>query len=75
MNTYRITDLFTSTEIDHAAKIWRKNPTGCNAALVLMINPLLPRIQERTGQENSASYLAYMLEYVFISSGMSEHLP
>jgi hypothetical protein len=63
-----IGDIFTDAEISKAGKLYNlyRGSGNLNKVLVQQIvEPVLPRINEQTGRENSAAYLAYAIEYVF----------
>jgi hypothetical protein len=63
-----IGDILTDAEIKKAAGLYDlyRGSGDLNKVLVQQIvEPVLPRINEQTGRENSAAYLAYAIEYVF----------
>ena len=67
--SYKLGDLFTEEAIDRAYTAYvqaKSHGTPPNAALVAVIEErALEAINEKTGQQNDARYLAYLLEYVF----------
>jgi hypothetical protein len=59
----RLGDLFTEAEIDQAIKLWNESPeTFHKRAKVEIVEPAIPRINARTGQQNDAGYFAYAIE-------------
>ncbi len=66
---YKLGDLFTEEAIDRAYTAYvqaKSKGTNPNAALVAVIEEhALEAINAKTGQQNDARYLAYLLEYVF----------
>jgi len=62
-----IGEIFTEDEINRAIKLYTSVPTHlfatrCDAEIVA---PVIHRINEKTGQQNSSRYLAYMLQNLF----------
>lgn len=68
---YTIGDLFTDAEVAKALGIYNQAPFGTFARRCAadVVTPALDRINKKTGQENDALYLAYMIEHSFISAG------
>jgi hypothetical protein len=67
MPNFAMGDIFTDAEIKKAGKLYNqyKGTGTLNKVLTQQIvEPVLPRINEQTGQQNSAAYLAYAIEYV-----------
>ena len=60
--TITLAELFTDKELQRATKLFAK---GFNAQIVAdqVVTPVLPRINEKTGQENNALYWACALQY------------
>jgi hypothetical protein len=69
-----ISDFLTVSEVVAAIKIYRDAKAGTFAAKCAeeIITPVLPRINEKLGQENHPLFLAYMVEYVFMQTGVKE---
>lgn len=63
MNQLMLGELLTPPEIARAVEIVKAH-TLPHKQLLDFVTPLMPRINERTGQENSAKYFAYLLEGV-----------
>lgn len=77
-----LTDLFTEKEIDDSFKIiadhWTvlpaelygrdQVPALTDTLVEKIVDPVLPRINEKTGQQNDARYLAYVLQYAYIKT-------
>jgi hypothetical protein len=69
--TYKVGELFTEAEIQKAIHLYASLPSHlfaqrCDAEVVA---PVLHRINEKTGQQNSSRYLAYCLQNLFNMSG------
>jgi len=71
-----ISDFLTVEEVVRAIKLYRDARAGTFAELCAekIITPILPRINKKLGQENHPLYLAYMVEYVFIETGVKEKI-
>lgn len=67
MKTFALGDLFTETELEEAHKIYLEGggEHTLNYALTKFVEPRMEHINQVTGQENDARYIAYMLEAVF----------
>lgn len=67
--TITIGELFTEDQLAQAREIvlasFRKTP---HKDLLGMVTPLMPHINEVTGQENSADYFAYLLESIVMEN-------
>jgi hypothetical protein len=68
----QVGELFTEDEINRAIRIYCTVPqhlfaTRCDTEIVA---PVIHRINEKTGQQNSSRYLAYMLQNLFNMSGL-----
>ena len=65
-----IRKLFGDDELRSALQIIRDIPSGKGRTdrLVEVVRPALPSINEKTGQDNDARYLAYALEYALSKS-------
>lgn len=63
MESYRLDELFTEDEIKMLLDIYRTSRS--HAAMVQAVMPLMEKINDVTGQDNDASYIAYALEYSF----------
>lgn len=67
-----VTDFLTAEEIDRAIRLYGETlgkgifATRCAAEIIA---PVLPRINEKLGQENDAKYLAYAVEYALAQAG------
>ena len=65
MKSITIADFLTEAEISQAVRMWTEDPrTFHKRVLTEILEPNMARINKALGQENDASYLAYMLEYV-----------
>lgn len=76
MEWVQIGEIFTKAETDKALEIYKE--TGGNGgtafidrAVKEITEPALPRINAKTGQENHARYLAYMLEFAIVHSSLA----
>lgn len=61
-------EFLTDEQIEAALRIYEAHKgTGRVAGLIAsqVIEPILPAINAKLGQDNNAGYLAYMCEYVF----------
>lgn len=66
--TFMIGEIFTVEEIKKALAIWSTDRTNFHRrALAEIVEPAMDRINETTGQENDARYLAYALQFVVVS--------
>lgn len=63
MGYMKVTDVFTTEEIEAAQRIVDDKAEEKHARIVKMLQPSWERIDRETGQENSLPYLAYVLEY------------
>lgn len=65
-----ITDFLTPEQITKAWKMYENGPahTFVKRCAEEIIEPNLPEINEKLGQENNALYLAYAVQYVFNSA-------
>lgn len=64
--TYQLGELFTVQELVQAQHIYDTDrPNFHRRVTDAIVTPALPRINEKTGQENDAGYLTYALEHVF----------
>lgn len=72
MKNIAITDFLTESEIHSATKLYRTASPGTFAKRCdeEIITPNMARINAALGQENDARYLAYCVEYVFLSLGV-----
>jgi len=72
----RISDFLTPEETIAAIRIYGEAREGTFAKKCAdeIITPVLPRINKKLGQENHALFLAYMVEYVFIQTGVKKKL-
>lgn len=63
--TVAIGELFTAEELDRAKALYVAADPGTFARRCAeeIVAPILARINEKTGQENDARYLAYAIEY------------
>jgi hypothetical protein len=61
----QLIDIFTREELKAITRIWAEvgGTTKLHERLCDYIQPLMKRIDEKTKQENSIHYLAYVLEY------------
>ncbi len=62
-NTLKLKDLFTTKEIKEFIYIYQLNKSNPIEHLENFLAPLMPKINEITGQENSIKYFAYFLQY------------
>lgn len=61
-----IGQVLTEAQIVAALRIWRRDRKVFHRRVAdEIIRPALPEINRKLGQENSADYLAYALEYAF----------
>jgi len=72
MKKVHISDFMTVDEVVAAIKLFRDSPEGTFAhkCAAEIITPALPRINKTLGQENHPLYLAYVVEHVFITTGV-----
>jgi hypothetical protein len=66
MNVVTISKIFTLAELAKAERIIATTRGGTDRITRLaneITIPALPRINDKTGQENDARYFAYLLEY------------
>lgn len=70
MKTVQVGDLFTEDEIAQATVLWWhvEDHRFARLCATLIVEPILPRINAKTGQENDALYLAYMLQCVIMGA-------
>lgn len=66
---YKMGELFTDAELQTAAKICAVETTPNKRLVAEVVAPVLPRINETTGQENSAQFIAYALEFALTRKG------
>ncbi len=67
MKTTPLGDIFTQAQIDAAMTIWLMDRNQFHKRVIAeIVEPAMPQINEKTGQENDAGYMAYMLEAVFM---------
>jgi len=68
-----IGELFTDAEIRRAVDIFEADDGKFHERLLHeIVEPVMPRIAETTGQENNANYMAYVLEYAVVAA-LTEH--
>lgn len=60
--TVRIGDMFTDAEITKMRKLFKEGKRAKDIAAEV-IEPVLKRVNESTGQDNDALFLAYAIEY------------
>jgi len=70
----RLSDFLTVEELVEAIKMYRETGEGtfANKCAEEIITPILSRINAKLGQENHPLFLAYMVEYALIESGVKE---
>lgn len=70
--TFTLPDILTTDEIARAVALYAtaKPGTFAKRCAAEIIEPVLPRINAKLGQENNAAYLAYGVQYVLSTSGM-----
>lgn len=61
-----INDVFDAAQLRQLKKVYREHygKSDLHSKLVQAITPMMPKIDERLGQENDPNYLAYMVEYL-----------
>lgn len=63
-NEVAIGELFTDENINAALALVESGSDALHERLLHeIVEPAMPRINEVTGQDNSADYMAYLLEY------------
>lgn len=64
--TFKSGDIFHVDELRAAIKLYETHGPGSrlHAELRDLVDPIMPRINATTGQENDADYMAYVLEYI-----------
>lgn len=71
MKTIALGDFLDDSELKAAALIWRKDRSRFHRRILdEILLPNMQRINSRLGQENSPDYLAYAMEYAFMSEGL-----
>ncbi len=68
MTSYTVGELFTGLELTAARQLYLDSPPGsfCDNVVNVVLTPnVMARINAKTGQENNARYLGYMLEHLF----------
>jgi hypothetical protein len=75
-NKVAISDFLTVEEVVTAIKLYRIARAGTFAEKCAeeIIEPVLPRINEKLGHENHPLYLAYLVEYVFMETGVKQRI-
>jgi hypothetical protein len=68
-----IAEFLKNDEVKRAARLYADCERGEFAKRCAdeIIAPVLPRINETLGQENDPKYLAYMVEYTFMRTGVA----
>ncbi len=64
-------DFLTQEQAKHACVLWARHGSGkafIDAMVAEIIQPSLPEINRKLGQENDPRFLAYAVEHVFIQS-------
>jgi hypothetical protein len=71
-----IADFLTVEEVVEAIKLYRDAREGTFAQKCAdeIITPVLPRINNKLGQDNHPLFLAYMVEYVFMQTGVKDKI-
>jgi hypothetical protein len=71
-----VSDFLTVDETITAMKLYQKAREGTFAKKCAkeIITPILPRINEKLGQENDPLFLAYTVEHIFICTGVKEKM-
>lgn len=71
MKMVNIGELLTDKELAKAREIYRTTKLGerHKALVAQVVEPAMKHINEVTGQENDAGYIAYALEYAIASTG------
>jgi hypothetical protein len=67
-NSIRLGDLFDEAELRRlmtTVVVTRRTHGTVNKALVPLLEPLMPRINQRTGQENDVRYIGYLIEAAY----------
>ena len=74
MKHISIKDFLTNSEVTAALRLYLVAEPGTFARKCAeqIITPVLPRINEKLGQQNDARFLAYMVEHVFIETRVKE---
>lgn len=67
MKNIKLTDILTHDELVKAVALYNTcdAPEFNRRLATEIIAPAMPRINQSTGQENDARYLAYAIEYAF----------
>jgi len=66
MKTATIHDFLTEEQIKKCQEICENNGLPNKVLVEQVIQPNLEEINKKLGQENSASYLAYVVEFAFL---------
>lgn len=66
--TLTLKDFLTTQEIRTAIRLWKtkQSTQQFHREMMEMLKPIMPRINERLGQENDIGYLSYAVEYVMM---------
>jgi hypothetical protein len=72
----KIADFLTVKEAVKAAKLYNEAEPGSFArrCAAEIIEPVMPRINRKLGQENHPLYLAYLVEYIFLQTEAKERI-
>lgn len=66
-------EFLTPEQISTAVKIWRTDRANFHTRILAeVIIPGMPEINRKLKQENVPGYLAYAIEYVFMTGGTGE---
>jgi hypothetical protein len=70
MKHFNIAQILTETEIDKAWQLYQSVPESLFAEAVdnQLIKPNMERINKALGQENDSRYLAYAVEFAFVTT-------
>jgi hypothetical protein len=76
MKKIGISDFLTVDEVVAAIKLYKSAQEGTFAHKCAneIITPVLPRINKKLGQDNHPLFLAYMVEYVFMQTGVKDKI-
>lgn len=70
MKTITVKDFLTDKQIKQAIAIYKlhRDDGMLHGRLIALIEPLMPEINRKLGQENDVNYLAYAVEYALSKS-------
>jgi len=65
VKTMTLPDFLDDAQIAALQKIWETDRNHFHSRAVALLEPAMPEIDRKLGQENDAGFLAYAIEYVF----------